>query len=304
VSSVVASSEAAPRLDQAVAADIKRRGRERLWWRRLLRDVPAMIALVILVSFVVIAIFAPVLAPHDPLDTNPRAKSEPIFTSGHLLGTDQVGRDILSRLIYGSRLTLTIGMVGALFSAGIGLLIGVIAGYFKGWTDTLVMRAIDVLMAFPDILLAIVIVAILGPNLQNAIVAIAILGVPFYVRLVRGDVIRLRSSDFVTAAQTIGAADTRIIPRHIIPNVLSPIIVTASIHIGYLILAAAGLSFIGLGAQPPSPEWGAMVASGRDYVFVAPHIVLVPSAAIFVVVLAFNTLGDGLRDALDPKSKR
>jgi peptide/nickel transport system permease protein len=284
-------------------ATAARRVTERSWWRLLLKDIPAVLAIVLLMAFVLAAVAAPLLAPHDPLATNTRDKAAPLFTSGHPLGTDQVGRDIWSRLLYGARLTLTVGVVGAIASAVMGLLLGLLAGYFGGWTDVFTMRGLDVLLSFPDILLAVVIVAILGPSLQNALIAIAILGVPFYVRLIRADVLRLREADFITAAKTIGASDRRVITGHILPNVMAPIIVTASIHVGYLILSAAGLSFIGLGAQPPSPEWGAMVSSGRDYLLIAPHVVLVPAAAIFVVVLAFNVVGDGLRDALDPKAR-
>ena len=256
----------------------------------------------VLAVFVLVALAAPVISPKDPLKTNPANKAAPVLSPGAPLGTDQVGRDILSRLIWGARLTLMIGIVGAAISTSIGLLLGVTAGYYGGWTDTVIMRGIDVLLAFPYILLAIVVVAILGPSLRNAILAISILGVPFYVRLVRSEVLRLREQEFVIAARAMGATGGRIVGRHIIPNVLAPIIVTASIHIGFLILSAAGLAFLGLGAQPPSPEWGAMVSSGRDFLIIAPHVVLVPSIAIFLVVLAFNVLGDGLRDALDPKA--
>lgn len=292
-------------LDSAIAQApaVANQINKRAWWRLLLRDKIAMVAAVVLLVIILAAIFAPVLAPTDPLTTDTRMKAAPLFTPGHPLGTDQLGRDILSRLLYGARLTLAIGIIGAAASATVGLVIGLLTGYFGGWFDTITMRLIDVLMSFPDILLAIVIVAILGPSLPNAIVAVSILGVPFYVRLVRADVLTLRHADFVTAAQTIGAPPRRVMFQHVVPNVFAPIIVTVSIHIGYLILAAAGLSFIGLGAQPPSPEWGAMVSSGRDYLLIAPHVVLVPSAAIFIVVLAFNVLGDGLRDALDPKAR-
>ena len=280
-----------------------RRVSKRTWWRLLLKDWPAVVALIILLVIALAAIAAPLLTQVDPLTTNTRMKAAPLLTPGYPLGTDQLGRDIWSRLLYGARLTLTVGIVGAAVSAALGLLIGLIAGYFGGWVDAVTMRGLDVLLSFPDILLAVVIVAILGPSLQNALIAVAILGVPFYVRLIRADVLRLRQSDFVTSARTIGASDGRIITSHILPNVIAPIIVTASIHVGYLILSAAGLSFVGLGAQPPSPEWGAMVSSGRDYLLIAPHVVLVPAAAIFVVVLAFNIVGDGLRDALDPKAR-
>lgn len=287
----------------AAALAPNRRQTQRSWWRLLLKDTPAVIALIVLLVCVLLAIAAPLLAPHDPLATNTREKAAPLFTPGYPLGTDQVGRDIYSRLLFGARLTLTVGVVGAIASALTGLLFGLVAGYFGGWPDVLTMRGIDVLLSFPDILLAIVIVAILGSSLENALIAVAILGVPFYVRLIRADVLRLRGADFVVAAKTIGAPDRRVIVRHILPNVVAPIIVTASIHVGYLILSAAGLSFIGLGAQPPSPEWGAMVSSGRDYLLIAPHVVLVPAAAIFIVVLAFNVVGDGLRDAFDPKAR-
>lgn len=276
----------------------------RIWHRRLRRDHVAMGALIVLLVFVALALLAPLLDIADPVKTNPRDKTLPIFTDGHWLGTDQVGRDILSRLIWGARTTLMLGVTAAAFSTIVGLTLGLTAGYIGGWIDSIIMRTIDVLLSFPSILLAIIIVATLGPSLTNALIAIAILGVPFYVRLVRAEVIRIRSMEFVLAAQTVGATSRRIVLRHILPNVIAPIIVTSSIHIGFLILEAGGLSFLGLGAQPPSPEWGAMVASGRNQLLLAPHVVLVPSAAIFIVVLAFNLLGDGLRDALDPRSNR
>ncbi len=277
--------------------------KNRVWYRRLMRDKVAMAALVVLLIFIVLAILAPLLPLPDPIKTDPRMKNAPIGTEGHLLGTDQVGRDILSRIIWGARTTLMLGVVAAFVSTVLGLLFGLLAGYFGGWVDTVIMRVVDVMLAFPSILFAIVVVAILGPSLRNALLAIALLGVPFYVRLVRADVLRLRSSEFVVAAETIGASGPTILVRHLLPNIIAPIIVTSSIHIGGLILEAGGLSFLGLGAQPPSPEWGAMVASGRNQLLIAPHVVLIPAAAIFIVVLAFNLLGDGMRDALDPRSQ-
>jgi peptide/nickel transport system permease protein len=286
-----------------VAVQVHKGSKERMWYRRLQRDKIAMVALIVLLTFVILAICAPLLNLADPIKTDPRSKAEGIGTSGHLLGTDQVGRDILSRLIWGARTTLMLGVTAAAISTIVGLILGLIAGYFGGWVDSVIMRIVDVMFAFPSLLLAIVIVAILGPNLRNALLAIAILGVPFYIRLVRAEVLTLRAADFVTAAQTIGSPSAQILSRHLLPNIISPIIVTSSIHIGGLILEAGGLSFLGLGAQPPSPEWGAMVASGRNQLLLAPHVVLVPSAAIFIVVLAFNLLGDGLRDALDPKTQ-
>jgi peptide/nickel transport system permease protein len=288
----------------SVAESVQERGAGRVWHRRLRRDWVAMVALVILAICVGLALAAPILGLADPIKTNPRIKTLPIGSDGHILGTDQVGRDILSRLIWGARTTLMLGVAAAAFSTIIGLFFGLLAGYFGGWAESLIMRVVDVLLAFPAILLAIIIVAILGPSLRNALIAIAVLGVPFYIRLVRAEALRIRSTEFILAARTIGAPHSRIVLRHIVPNVIAPIIVTSSIHIGYLILEAGGLSFLGLGAQPPSPEWGAMVASGRNQLMLAPHVVLIPSGAIFVVVLAFNLLGDGLRDALDPKTMK
>lgn len=285
------------------AENVHRGSRNRLWYHRLKRDKIAMIALGVLLTFVILAICAPLLNLSDPIKTDPRNKAAAIGTAGHLLGTDQVGRDILSRIIWGARTTLMLGVTAAAISTIAGLIFGLIAGYFGGWVDSLIMRIVDVMFAFPSLLLAIVIVAILGPNLRNALLAIAVLGIPFYIRLVRAEVLTLRAADFVSAAKTIGTPNRLILARHLLPNIISPIIVTSSIHIGGLILEAGGLSFLGLGAQPPSPEWGAMVASGRNQLLLAPHVVLVPSAAIFIVVLAFNLLGDGLRDALDPKTQ-
>jgi len=299
--SVSATAPAA--ISLAAVSDARAKGaKNRTWYRRLQRDKVAMAALIVLLILVVLALLAPILPLSDPIKTDPRAKNTGLWTDGHWLGTDQVGRDILSRIIWGARTTLMLGVVAALASTVLGLIFGLLAGYFGGWVDTIVMRVVDVMLAFPSILFAIVVVAILGPSLQNALLAIALLGVPFYVRLVRAEVLTLRTSDFVTAARTIGAPSSRILVRHLLPNIIAPIIVTSSIHIGTLILEAGGLSFLGLGAQPPSPEWGAMVASGRNQLLLAPHVVLVPSVAIFIVVLAFNLLGDGLRDALDPKS--
>lgn len=289
---------------QSVEERTRKGAQARTWHRRLRRDRVAMGAALILLIFVALALLAPVLDLADPIKTNPRQKTLPLFTNGHFLGTDQVGRDMLSRLIWGARTTLMLGVTAAAFSTLVGLALGLTAGYFGRWVDSVIMRSIDVLLSFPSILLAIIIVATLGPSLTNALIAIAILGVPFYVRLVRAEVLRMRNMEFVLAAQTAGATNRRIVLRHIMPNVVAPIIVTSSIHVGFLILEAGGLSFLGLGAQPPSPEWGAMVASGRNQLLLAPHVVLVPSAAIFVVVLAFNLLGDGLRDALDPRSNR
>ncbi|HWK79254.1 MAG TPA: ABC transporter permease, partial [Thermomicrobiales bacterium] len=228
----------------AAASDApSRSAKNRTWYRRLMRDKVAMAALAVLILFVVLALLAPVLPLADPIKTDPRMKAAPLGTAGHILGTDQVGRDILSRIIWGARTTLMLGVVAAAVSTVIGLIFGLLAGYFGGWVDTVIMRIVDVMLAFPSLLFAIVVVAILGPSLRNALLAIALLGVPFYIRLVRAEVLTLRSSDFVTAARTIGAPSSSILRRHLLPNIIAPIIVTSSIHIGGLILEAGGLSF-------------------------------------------------------------
>jgi peptide/nickel transport system permease protein len=217
------------------------------------------------------------------------------------LGADDLGRDILSRLIWGGRISLLIGFSAVMVAMLLGIVVGLVTGYFGRWVDTVFMRLIDILMAFPAILLAITIVASLGPGLRNAMLAVAVVGIPYYARIVRGSVLLLREQEFVQAARVVGASDSRIIFRHILPNTLAPLIVAATLDVGWMIMAAAGLSFLGLGAQPPTAEWGVMLSTGRQFIRNAPHLSILPGLAIFLVVLALNFLGDGLRDALDPR---
>ena len=237
----------------------------------------------------------------DPYATNPARQLLPPGTPGHILGTDELGRDMASRLVYGARLSLGIGLLAALIASGTGLLLGTLTGFFGGWLDTVVMRIMDIMLSFPYILLAIVIVAVIGPGLVNTLLAVAVLGIPFYVRVVRASVLTIREQEYVLAARLIGCSNARMMRRTIVPNVLSPVITAFSLDVGWLILEAASLSFLGLGAQPPTAEWGAMLASSRQYFILAPHVALLPGICIFLLVLGCNLLGDGLRDALDPR---
>jgi peptide/nickel transport system permease protein len=269
--------------------------------RRLRRDRMAVAGATFLILVALISLLAPVLAPHDPIETNLSQRLAPIGTPGYLLGADDLGRDILSRLIWGGRISLVVGFGAVMVAMLLGVIVGLLSGYFGGWVDSLFMRLIDILMAFPAILLAITIVASLGPGLRNAMLAVAIVGVPYYARIVRGSVLSLREHEYVQAARVIGASNSRIILRHLFPNTLAPLIVAATLDVGWFIMIAAGLSFLGLGAQPPTAEWGVMLSTGRQFIRNAPHLSILPGSAIFLVVLAINFLGDGLRDALDPR---
>jgi peptide/nickel transport system permease protein len=269
--------------------------------RRLAKDRLAMIGLIFLGLVALLSLLAPLLAPHDPIETNLSQRLVPPGTPGYLLGADDLGRDILSRLIWGGRISLLIGFSAVLAAMVAGVLIGLVAGYFGGRLDALIMRLVDILMAFPALLLAITIVASLGPGLRNSMLAVSIVGIPFYVRIVRSSVLSLREQEFSHAARLTGATHLRILARHILPNSLAPLIVASTLDVGFFIMAAAGLSFLGLGAQPPTAEWGVMLSQGRQFIRNAPHLSIVPGMAIFLVVLALNLVGDGLRDALDPR---
>ncbi len=246
------------------------------------------------------AVFAPWLAPADPYFQDYSAVLASPGSPGHLLGTDQFGRDVLSRVLYGARLSLFVGFTSVLLGLVFGVLLGLMAGYFSR-LDRPIMGFVDILIAFPGILLAIAIVAALGTGLINVVFAVAIFSVPTFARITRGSVLAVRSRDYVTAAQSLGAPHVRILARTILPNILSPIIVYGSLRLATSILTAATLSFLGLGAQPPSAEWGAMINDGRTFLSTARHLSIVPGVAIFLTVLAFNLLGDSLRDALDPR---
>lgn len=272
-------------------------------WRQLRRNRAAMIGAALVVLEIVLALGAPWIAPYDPLDQNPRAALEPPSRE-HLFGTDDTGRDLLSRVIYGTQISLRVGLISVGIGGGIGIVLGIIAGYRGGLADNVIMRMMDLLLAFPGILLALAIIAILGPGLFNVMIAVGISAIPAYTRLARGSALALREREFVLGARAIGCGDTHITLRYILPNVLPPLIVLATLGIAGAILTAAGLSFIGLGAVPPAPEWGAILTLGRKYINQAWWYTTFPGLAIAVTVLGINMLGDALRDALDPRLRR
>jgi peptide/nickel transport system permease protein len=295
-------TEAQP-IEAKIEARVKMGSHSQKAWNRFKRNRAALIGLLAVLLGTLLAILAPIVAPYDPVKMD-LAVSRQAPSLQNLLGTDELGRDILSRIIYGFRISLTIGLVSVAVGLSFGVLLGSPSGYFGGWLDIVVMRTIDVMMSFPTILLAIIVVTVLGPGLYNAMLAVGLAQVPLYSRLVRGLTLKLKGEDYVDAARALGASHSRIILRHILPNCLSPLIVQATLNIASAILSAAVLGFLGLGAEPPTPEWGAMLSSGRLYMRVAPHISIFPGLAIMVTVLAFNLMGDGLRDALDPRMSR
>nr|CAD6431027.1 peptide transporter [Rhizobium sp. Q54] len=279
------------------------------FWFYFSENRGAVIGLFVFIALVLVAIFAPLIAPHSPFQQYrdavllPPAWLEGGNTS-YLLGTDPVGRDILSRLIYGSQYSLFIGVFVTTLSLTSGILIGVIAGYYRGWIDTAIMRLMDIILAFPSLLLALVLVAILGPGLTNGMIAIALVLQPHFVRLTRAAVMAEKTRDYVTASRLAGAGPLRLMFRTILPNCTAPLIVQATLSFSNAILDAAALGFLGMGAQPPAPEWGTMLAEAREFILRAWWVVTFPGLAILITVLAINLMGDGLRDALDPKLKR
>jgi len=278
-----------------------RLGRAYVAWRRFTANRLAVIGLAIILGLVFLAAFAPLIAPHSPYVGD--LANARLLTPGpnHWLGTDDQGRDILSRLIYGSRLTLQVVLLVAVIAAPLGLLVGTVAGYAGGWVDAVLMRITDIFLAFPKLVLALAFVAALGPGIGNAIIAIAITSWPPYARIARAETLTVRNSDYILAVQLMGASPWRIVLRHIMPLCISSLIVRVTLDMAGIILTAAGLGFLGLGAQPPLPEWGAMIASGRRFILDQWWVAAMPGFAILVVSLGFNLLGDGLRDALDPR---
>jgi len=291
-----------------------------LWrttWRRLFQRRSAMVGAAMLGTLVLIALTAVYIAPYDPYEVliglEPVSARQPpcIHLLGcpsdqpqHWMGVDSNVRDLFSRVLYGSRYSLVIGIVSVGFAIAVGTLLGALAGYLGGWVEDVIMRIMDVLLAFPSLLLAIAIVAVLGPGLINALLAIGIVSIPVYARVVRASVLSVKESDFVSASRALGAGMGTILFRSVLPNALTPLIVQGTLGIATAILDAAALSFLGLGAQPPTPEWGSMLGKDRNQVFTAPHLVFFPGLAIMLTVLGFNLLGDGLRDALDPRLGR
>ena len=269
-------------------------------WRRLKRNRAAIVGGIIVILFVATAILAPWLSPYHPNegDLTKRLKAP---DREHLLGTDPLGRDVLSRVIYGARISLQIQIVAVVIAMFVGTILGMVGGYYGGTFDNLIMRLMDILLAFPGIFLAIAIIAVLGPGLTNLMLAAGIYSIPQFARIVRGSVLSLKEKEFVEAARAVGEKDFNILFRYLLPNSMAPIIVQTTLRMATVLLTASGLSFLGLGVQPPTPEWGAMLSNARAYLITAPHVATVPGLAIMMVVMGFNLFGDGLRDSLDPR---
>ena len=271
-------------------------------WHRLSKNRMAVVSLILLLVMFLIAILAPVLAPYDYAEGDPSQ----LFASPskeHLLGTDRLGRDILSRLIYGSRQSLQMGLYSTVFAAIAGIIIGAISGYYGGWVDNLMMRLLDIYQGVPMFLLCVTMAAVLGPSLRNAVIAIGIASVPIFARLMRASVLTVGEAEYIEAARSVNSSNFRIICKEIIPNAISPLIVSITMNMGSAVLAGAGLSFIGLGVEAPIPEWGAMISDARNFLVEHPTLALYPGICVMLTVLAFNLLGDGLRDSLDPRLK-
>ena len=293
----------------SVSTDPSRRRQLAEFWFYFSENRGAVIGLVVFLLLVVIALAAPLIAPHAPNAQYRDAVLVPPFweeggRAAYPLGTDAVGRDMLSRLLYGSRYSLFIGVIVTSIALTGGIVVGVVAGYFRGWVDTVIMRLMDIILAFPSLLLALVLVAVLGPGLTNAMIAIALVLQPHFVRLTRAAVMAEKTRDYVTAAKVAGAGPLRLMFRTILPNCMAPLIVQGTLSFSTAILDAAALGFLGMGAQPPTPEWGTMLAEAREFILRAWWVVTFPGLAILITVLAINVMGDGLRDALDPKLKR
>jgi len=295
----VSTGEAAPeRVSTGEAAMSP--GRRAL--RRLVRRRGAMLGAAIIVAFVALAVLAPVFAPHDPLQTSWGAiRKAP--SAAYLFGTDEIGRDVLSRVIWGARASLLAGLVSVAISMSLGVPIGMLAGYLGGWVDGLISRATDAMLACPFLILAIALAAFLGPSLTNAMIAIGISATPIFIRLTRAQVLTVKVEDYVEAARAVGNSRFRIVWRHILPNIVAPLIVQATLAIAAAVIAEASLSFLGLGQQPPAPSWGSMLNTAKNYIDNAPWMAIWPGLSIFLLVLSFNLLGDGLRDALDPRHR-
>ncbi|RWQ68000.1 nickel transporter permease [Mesorhizobium sp.] len=279
-----------------------RLGRAYVAWRRFSANRLAFLGLLIIIALLVVAAFADVLAPYSPTIGDLKGSRLVAPSAEHWFGTDDLGRDILSRVIFGSRWTLYVVILVAVIAAPIGLLVGTVAGYAGGWIDAILMRITDIFLAFPKLILALAFVAALGPGIENAVLAIAITSWPPYARIARAETLTVRNSDYIKAVQLMGASPFRIVLRHIMPLCISSLIIRVTLDMAGIILTAAGLGFLGLGAQPPLPEWGAMIASGRRFVLDQWWVAGAPGFAILIVSLGFNLLGDGLRDALDPRS--
>jgi peptide/nickel transport system permease protein len=279
------------------------RGRLRRWWLRFARNRGAVFGLAVFVAVVLMSVFAPVLAPYDPLaqGVGPALQAPSL---AHWAGTDSFGRDILSRIIYGARIALVVGVVSVVLAMVIGVALGLVAGYYGGWIDVVIMRVMDGLFAFPIIILAIAMMAIMGFGVTNVIIAVAVGFIAPFARVTRADVLAVKEEPYIEAARLGGVASTAIIVRHVLPNVMAPIIVQAALRVSGAIITESGLSFLGLGPPPPTPVWGSMIAEGRNFIVMAPHVSTIPGVALMLAIVGLNLLGDGLRDTLDPRLRR
>ncbi len=271
-------------------------------WRSLKANRAALVSLIFIAFLALLAVIGPYITPYNPIETNMANALKPP-SAQHWFGTDQLGMDIFSRVIAGTRVSLTVGLLAVSIALTVGIILGAVAGYAGGWVDTVIMRVMDMMLSVPSILLAITLMAALGKGIDKAVVAIGLVSIPEYARIVRGSILSIKENDYVAAAHVVGLSDSRIILRHVLPNALSVIIVRATLGISSAVLDTAALGFLGLGVQPPQAEWGDMLGRARGFIFQAPHTLLFPGMAITATVLAFNLLGDGLRDALDPKAR-
>ncbi|MBT3353047.1 MAG: ABC transporter permease [Nitrospinaceae bacterium] len=275
----------------------------KLFWNLLRKHKVALAGGIFVLLFIVVSLSAPLIAPYNPILTDlDQALKAPSFS--HPFGTDHFGRDVMSRIIYGARTSLLIGVFSVLIAAAGGILLGLLGGYFTGWTDTLIMRGMDIMLTFPRILLSILLIAIIGTGMTNIMLAVGLFAIPTYARLVRSMVLVLKETEFVESARAVGSTNQRVLFRHIFPGTLGPIVVQSTFLIATSIRVASGLSFLGIGVPPPTPEWGTMLADARSYMALAPHLITIPGLSLMAVVLSFNLLGDGLRDALDPRQMK
>ncbi|WP_339254044.1 nickel transporter permease [Sporosarcina sp. FSL W8-0480] len=295
-------SEITPKLDGIIKEKEKTSGPWREAWKSFRKSKSAVAGMIIIIFFILLALFGPFIAKEGINEQFAPDRFQPP-SSEYWLGTDDFGRDILSRIIHGSRISLSVGFLSVIASVIVGSFLGIVAGYYGRWTDTIISRVFDIMLAFPSILLAIAIVSVLGPGLENALIAIAVINVPNFGRLIRSKVLSIKEDEYIMAAKAIGMKDARILYSHILPNSMAPVIVQGTLAVATAILEAAALGFLGLGAQAPQPEWGKMLADSKAYLQSAPWTMIFPGLSIMLTVLGFNLMGDGLRDALDPKMK-
>lgn len=292
-------AEAVPALGANLKRAKKKENSFLVTMKRLLKNKLAVVGLIIIVIQIALAVFAPLITFYDPVKQNLQISELSMFSEGHWLGTDNYGRDVWSRLVFGSRISLVVGIIAVSIGLFGGIILGLLGGYYKK-LDGVIMRIVDLLFSFPGILLAMLIIAILGTSLVNVAIAISIWSIPSCARIVRGSVLSIKEKEYIMAIKSLGASDLRILVKHILPNITAPIIVFATMRMATSILSTASLSYLGLGAQPPTPEWGAMISQGQAFMWTSPHLTIIPGIAIMLTVFAFNVVGDGLRDAIDP----